>query len=239
MRTFPDLLETVVPVANAAARQLTTVANVKAMLGITDTSSDTLLGQLIDRVSGQIAGYCRLARDVVGNRPTLGAESLRATWYAPTDFPNYVEFRNVNEYRRGPALYLPWRVPITAIIGVIEDGTDLVLGTDYKFIGGFSGRLERLDAQGRPAFWSPNAIVVEFDCGWSLPTDVPPEIEAACIDQIRYVFLGRKRDPAIRSEAVQEVATVSYSVPGGDAIGDSGLLPNVEAALQDYRNPVP
>jgi hypothetical protein len=243
MRTFSDLLETVTPVANAAARQLTTTANVKAMLGITDSSTDTIINSLIDRATGQMADYCKLARDVVGNRPTFGTEVLRATWYPAHFHPQFGPYRgnnNPDSWRRGPSLYLPWRVPISLIDSVTEDGTTLTLGTDYKFTGGFSGELKRFDGDGAtPKHWSHLEVVVQFESGWSLPASVPPEVEAACIEQVRYVFLGRQRDRSVRSEAVPDLATIAYSVPGGDVMGASGLLPDVRDALEPYRNPVP
>ena len=56
------------------------------------------------------------------------------------------------------------------------------------------------------------------------------------IEQVKMKYLATDRDPALRSENTPDVWSGSYAVAGGDSIGSSGLLPQVEAALAPYKN---
>jgi len=215
------MLEVTAAAANGAARMLTTSAKVQAVLGIaTDTA---LIEAMIERVSALAAARCGLARDVAGAMPTFGTETLRATWFVDSG------------ERPRSALILPWRVPVTTITSVVEAAVTLTAGTDYRLVGG--GLVERL-VQDAPVAWSSGKIVVTYVAGWALATAnaVPPDLEAAVIEQVKGMYVARARDPAVRSVNVPEVYSASYSVAGGDSIGSSGLLAQVEAALAPYRN---
>lgn len=228
MRAFPTMLETVTPAASTtAARSLTTSANVKAALKIADTDSDTLIAALIPRVSALVVAWCRLANDDAGSVATFGRETLRATWQATTG-------------HRGNDIWLPWRLPITSIESVTEDGVALVASTDYVRMGARPGRLRRV-SDDAPTCWSSAKLVVEFKAGFPSPAsdNVDPAIEAAVIEQIKGMLYGADRDPALRSESSPDLASVSYSVTGGDVMGASVLLPAVRDMLAPWRNPAP
>ena len=212
------VFEVVTPAVNAAARRLTTAAKVQAALrlGAVDT---TLIESIIDAVSGECVRFCNLARAVAGPVPTFGLEVVRATWLgAGMD--------------RGSILVLPWRAPVTAVSSVVEDGTSLALNTDFRLVGG--GMLERM-ADDAPVCWSPDKIVVSWTAGWSLPAEVPAELEGQVIEQVKMKYLATDRDPALRSENTPDVWSGSYAVAGGDSIGESGLLRSLEVALSPYR----
>ena len=216
------MLEVTAAAASGAARMMTTAAKVQAVLGIdTDTA---LIEAMIERVSALAAARCGLARDVAGAMPTFGTETLRGTWFVDS-----------GERPRGSALILPWRVPVTAITSVVEAAVTLTAGTDYRLVGG--ALVERL-AEDAPIAWSSGKIVVTYVAGWALATAnaVPPDLEAAVIEQVKGMYVARARDPAVRSVNVPEVYSASYSVAGGDSIGSSGLLAQVEAALAPYKN---
>ena len=218
------LFEIVTAAANAAARRLTTKENVKAALRATGTSDDTLIDQYIDRVSARAAVYCKLARTGT-TPPTFGAEALRATWYAEPGC----------YYREADQLLLPWRVPVTSISSVVEDGTTLDPNTDYKLLDG--GLLQRLDSVTfAPKLWSGGKIVVVYVAGWSLPGSVPAEIEGAVIDQVKVGYLGTDRDPALRSDSTDGLGAETWAVPGGDSMGASGLLAPLEEVLDVFRD---
>lgn len=212
------LFEVVTPTANAAGRRLTTAAKVQAALrlGAVDT---TLIESIVDAVSGECVRFCNLARAVAGSVPTFGQEVVRATWLG-TDLD------------RTSTLILPWRAPITAVGSVIENGATLVMNTDFRLLG--SGMLERM-ADDALACWSTGKIVVSYTAGWSLPTDVPAELEGQVIEQVKMKFLATDRDPALRSENTPDVWSGSYAVAGGDSIGESGLLKSLEAALAPFK----
>ena len=212
------LFEVVTPAVNAVARRLTTAAKVQAALrlGAVDT---TLIESIIDAVSGECVRFCNLARAVAGPVPTFGQEVVRATWLgAGMD--------------RGSILILPWRTPITAVGSVIENGATLVMNTGFRLLG--SGMLERM-AGDALVCWSTGRIVVSYTAGWSLPTDVPAELEGQVIEQVKMKYLATERDPALRSENTPDVWSGSYAVAGGDSIGESGLLKSLEAALSPFK----
>lgn len=225
MADTPDLLETT-SAASSAARWLTTRANVKTAMRIGTTEMDALIDFLIPRASALIVGACGLATDNISSLPTFGQETLRAT------------FRNSGR-SRGPVLTLPWRVPVASIAACVEDGVTLVAGTDYELASAKPGKIRRLN-EGSPTLWSSAAIVVTFNAGWSLSEGVPPDLEAAAIEQIRAMVFAARRDPAIRSENVPDVASKSYALPGGDTF-TGAILPQVVSALaaSGYQNPMP
>jgi hypothetical protein len=233
MRAFADLLETVTPAASTtAARDLTTATSVKTALKITDTASDALIAALITRASALIVDYCRLARDAAGSVPAFGRETLRATWY----------IEKYGARCRGTDLVLPWRAPVYSVDSVVEDGTTLTVATDYILLGAKGGVLRRLSSDA-PIEWSENKIVVTWKAGMSttstLAANVDASLEAAAIEQVKTMLFGASRDPSIRSENLADVGAVSYSVPGGDVMGASVLMPSVRDMLAPWRNPAP
>ncbi len=235
MRAFADLLETVTPAASTtAARNLTDKATVKVALKITDTNSDALIDSLIPRVTQLIVNNCRLAQDASGGQPTFASEILRATWFVVGGLRQ----DRLLSTERGHDLYLPWRTPmVTAIDSVVEDGTALAASDDYIHLG--AGRLMRVSSD-VPIHWSTGKVVVVYRAGWpatptSLATNIDAAIQAAAIEQIKYMLFGADRDPAIRLENVFDIARRDYSVPGGDSMGADVLLPQVRDMLADYR----
>lgn len=213
-----DLFEVTSSEVNLDGRKLTTAAKVRATIG-SPSADDTLIGIIIDRVSALAAQYCNLARDITGKAPTFASETCRATWYYGAC--------------RGPRLALPWRTPITAITSVVEDGVTLE-SSDYQITAG--GILLRLNDD-IPIGWSYGKIVVVYVAGITatLSTNVQPDLEARVIDQVKMEYLGRDQDNAIRSETIPDVHQISRIIPGGDSLGDSGLLVSVEGALAPYR----
>lgn len=207
-------LEILTPAANAAARRLASVAEVKAVLDLTTSTDDAVLEAMIDRACALMATYCRLAR-VGATPPTFAEEELEATWDA--------------RQRLRPGLLLPWRFPVAAISAVVEDGVDLGEG-DYRLDDG--AELVRL-VNGAPSCWSSGAIVVTWTAGWVLASASPDDLKAACVEQVKHSFLARSRDSALRSEQVPDVYAASYS----DAVVAAALLPGVQAALDAYRAP--
>lgn len=211
----------------SAARSLTTSTSVQTALRISGSESDELIAALIPRVSALIVSWCRLAPDDAGAQPTFGLETLRATWQADGD-------------GRGNDLWLPWRLPVSSVDSVTEDGTSLAAGADYVRIGARPGFLRRV-SNGIACCWSAGTVVVEFKAGFASPAadTVEATIEAAAIEQIRAMLHGADRDPSIRSESVPDLGARTYSVTGGDVMGASVLLPAVRDMLAPWRCPQP
>ncbi len=211
-----DLLEMVTPVATDAARRLTSAATVRGLIG-SPAGDDSVLNSLIDWASQAMVDYCSLARPATGERATFAVETLRATWYE-TCAP------------RAPQLVLPWRLPITQIDSVVEDGTTLVAGTDFKLIGARPGILLRLDSD-TPMGWSSAKLVITHRAGLTLPS---AELEQAAIKQVTYAYKARRRDPSMRSIDIPDTYAASFNVAGGDAMTQR-LLPDVCRDLVDWK----
>lgn len=221
----PPLFEVTSPAVDAAARRLTTKENVKAALRITTATDDALVDQCIDQVSASVVTYCKMARPVGTTPPTFGAETLRATWFAEDG----CQYRDVDK------LVLPWRAVFGAIISAVEDGVTLSEGDDYELMSG--GLLQRLDSvTSVPKLWSSGKIVVVYTAGWSLPTDVPPDLEGRVIEQVKLAYLGTDRDPGVRAQTIFNVEQTEFSVAGGTSIGRSGLLTALENALSPFKD---
>lgn len=216
---FADLFEVTSTEVALASRRLTTAAVVRATIG-SPSADDTLIETIIDRVSALAVRYCNLALDITGKAPTFAQETCRATWFKAS-------------CSRRQKLILPWRIPVTAITSVVEDGVTLAT-TDYQITGG--GLLLRL-SDDTPIDWSAGKIVVVYTAGWSsLSANAPVDIQALVIEQVKMMYLGRDQDPAIRSETIPDVHQISRAVAGGDSLGDSGLLVTLEGALDPYRS---
>lgn len=212
--------EVTTPAADAGSRRLTTAARVRALIGSPPTD-DAKLESIIDGISAECARHCKLARPFnMASPPTFGQEVVKATWLAGCD-------------RRPTALVLPWRVAISSIGQVVENGVNLTTNVDYQLTSG--GLLERLSGD-RAANWSHGKIVVPYTAGWMLPNGVPAELERQVIEQVKMAYLTIDDEPGLRAEAVPDVYSASFSVAGGDTIGESGLLRSLEAALDAFKN---
>lgn len=215
----------------ATSRLLTSVTRVKESLGITDASQDTLISELIDRVSDEVVAYLRLPRADDGAIATLGVET-------------YVE---TLRYVSGAFdLYLTRR-PVSAIASLVEDGTTLTEGVDFQVVTNI-GSIQRLDGEDVIA-WAADKIVVTYDAGYVLPgdsgtRDLPYEIEEAAIYTIaaRMADLNSSSmDPDVKSETLFGVYSATYATDGtsGRAFGDAGTLPmRANALLAAHRNPM-
>ncbi len=220
---MPDdtpLFEVTTPAANADARKLTTAARVRGVIG-SPAGDDTKIGTLIDFVSAECARYCRLAAPANNaTPPTFGQEVVKATWLETC-------------HDRGTRLILPWRVAISAFGTVVEDGVNLTVNVDYRHVG--AGLLERISGD-VPICWSLGKIVVPYTAGWTLPTDVPPELESQVMQQVAMRYHMSRDNPAVRSRTTERVGSETLSVTGGDSIGESGLLKSLESALSAFRS---
>ena len=211
------LFEVITPVATAAARRLTTVAAVTAIMEEGDVPANAEVEDHILTVSDKLAEAAGLAKDAAGHIPTFASETLRATFYpADTD--------------RGTILYLPWRVPVTSITTIVENGISLAAGTDFILLPG--ARLLRMSTD-TPVCWSSAKIIVNYLAGWAsaLYENAPSTLRDACAEQVKYRILARETNKGLRSYTVNDIRSETFNVPGGDTIDKDGLLAEVSAAI--------
>jgi len=162
------------------------------MLTVTATAARELaisdatagLQELIGQASDVCARYC-------GRPEGFGRATVRQTE------------RNVNL----PCIILD-RDIAPAITSVIEDGTTLAV-TDYELDGSL---LYRLSGDYRIQ-WRATVLQVNYAAGYTLLTDLPQDIERACLIVLQAIYSSRGRDPHIRSESADGVGSVSYLDP--------------------------
>lgn len=194
----------------AVSTRLTTLASVKAGLGLIGGTDDAVLSDLIDRVSATIATHCNrvLAKETV-------TETFRLT---------------------SPAWELMLnRWPVTSVMGVTVAGVDID-AVGYELDRSF---LYRLSGSETRCQWPSGKIVVSYQAGYILPGDngrtLPPDIEEACIRLVRAAWFARNRDPALKSEEAHDVMAATYWLPGS---GDTASVPpDASGLLSPYRQP--
>ena len=196
-------------VTPASSRRLTTLPAVWRDLDLSAGPADLYLNDMIAEASDAVATFC--GRD-------LGVQS-------------YVEtFRD----SFGDVILSAW--PVVSVSAIKVDGTPIdltaaLLDTRTGIIGMPHRGLCRHHR---------GDVAVTYSAGYVLPVDpasndrtLPSDIERAVLLLIKSAYLGRTRDPALRSEEVTGIGTVSYGLAGMNR--DGTLPPDVEGLLQRYR----
>ena len=190
---------------------LTTLATMKAELGIVTGADDAAILAMIGQASAAIE------RDL--NRGALGLASYCETYRTSPSTGGYSG--------RGRLRLMLSRTPVATITSIVEDGQTLTAGDDFDFEAdvGFVNRL----AGGRVREWTAQTIQVTYDAGYVLPRfparDLPADIERACLSLVKLYYFARNRDPLVKSEDVQGAVNTAYFVGGGAIPPDiSGLL---------------
>ncbi len=206
------MLEVLIP----GDTRLTTLAAVKAELGITDTADDALLQTYIDQASAMIERFC-------------------GRWFGKAT------------YRETLAGYGTSRLLLscTPIVQVIMIECDGALVTDYLVEDADAGILYR---DGGWA-WSPKTggyierhpvagaerlnYVITYEAGYILPenagSNLPADIQRACIDLVKVRYAERSRDPSITSERLGDWQA-SYST--------DSITPQVVQILAPWRRAI-
>lgn len=204
----------------AATTDLTTLAAVKAELGITTTTDDAYIATLIAAASAAAVAWCRRTFAHTGYSETFRPSSLTG---------GYSGSPASSRLRLGA-----W--PVASVVSVAE-GTAPLAPTDYE-LDAEAGILWRLDAAGNRIAWPNSKITVAFSAGWLLPNEVgrtlPVDIERAAILLTKTSYMARARDPLVKAESVAGVLDTQFWV---GAVGASSLLPEAENLLAPYRLP--
>lgn len=201
----------------AESLALVSVDDAKAVLGIdpSDTSQDAALARQIDSVSAAINNWCDRVFVVQTYRDQV--RNGRGGWGEPLVTRQY------------PILLDDSGVPI---VDVAENGAaiDAALLEIYPE----TGSIYRLDSGSiAPGAWAAALIVVDYAAGFD---PVPPDVQAAALEWLTARHRAIGRDPALRSETVPDLYSVTYgSVAGGDSSTASSLPPGVRDLLEPYR----
>ncbi|TIO72236.1 head-tail connector protein [Mesorhizobium sp.] len=208
------VITTVVTPPTSAA--LTTLANVKAELSITDASLDTLLTSYIGSASAAIAQYC--------NR-TFGVQTLKDEAWPEREFYSYQLPGTLSAIQLSN-----W--PVVAVTSLTENGDALVDGTDYR-VDKATGTLLRLDGLGYVKPWLAWPIVATYSAGYAT---IPADIDDAAVRMVKARYLAKGRDPFMKQENIPGVREVTYWVATGADAGN--MPPDVADILENYRQPV-
>lgn len=224
----PSPLRRLIVSTPATSKRLTSVSRVKQSLGITDTSQDALITELIERVSREVVAYLRIPAADDATEATLGRES-------------YVE--TIRDVSGDYEVFLTRR-PLSLVLYVEEDGVALEGDVDYQ-VNMSAGAIQRL-SNDELAPWSGAKIVVTYDAGYLLPDNadrnLPYEIEEAAI----YAISSRMQDlqpdgcdREVKSEAIPGVYSATYETSDARANTGNGMLPDrTRALLAAHRRPM-
>ena len=201
---------TVTVLTPAESRDLTALETLKLQLDITSNEEDEKLKIWIHQASVAIEDFCCrvFAQEFV-------RESVR-----------------LDTYGAGQFIYLSRR-PIVEITSITENGTALVVDTDYE-VETDSGLLWRMSNNYRTCWTGASRVIVEYIGGYSLLDELPYPIERACIHLVKNYRAMNMRDPLLRSEEIPGVIRYDYQVtnPAGQ---DGGMPPDVTSLISPYR----
>jgi hypothetical protein len=189
--------------------KLIALADLKAVLGITDSANDTLLGNIIQRGSDAIARFCNRVfaqRTVIETLPGPGGQLLKLKFS-----------------------------PIVTLTSIAYDG-ETVDSDTYTLIEPDAGIVfcESYWAYTGHAY----DYTATYSHGYNLPdtagTDtLPHDIQQAALELCKGMWLARQRDPSVTMESVPDVYTVQYGAKNGDSLG--AIPPNVQELLLPYK----
>ena len=111
---------------------------------------------------------------------------------------------------------------------------------DHRELDSATGEAVAARRNRPPRRMAGGQIVVAYAAGYLLPGDpqhdLPEDLERACLETVKARWFARLRDPLIKGEQVQGIASTDYWVPStGD--GDPGLPPSVIGLLQRFCLP--
>lgn len=200
-----SVLEIVTP---AVSQDLTVLATVKQELGIATlvTTHDAKIQNWIKQASDAISRHC--------NR-VFGQETVKQTIFLDRELRDLVLDR----------------IPVDTIAEVKVD--DVALATTDYLVGPQDGILNRLSS-GAMSCWSCGKIEISYVGGFTLLSELPYDIERACISMVTALYMQSGRDPLAKRIEIPGVMTTDYWVGGTGRPGE--LPPDVEALIAPYRS---
>lgn len=210
----------------ATIKWLTTLATLKADLGITTGDEDVYLEEKISQVSAAVVSYLKVPKASDGTA-TLGAESLVETFrFEPASLGSANPRKHLILARR----------PVTQVASVTV-GTVTLDPSQYE-LDGAAGLLLRLRSDRMSSWDGCSKVVVANTAGWLLPdkgTDrtLPFDIESAVISMIRQARSAKDRDPMVKAEWTTDIERIEYWV--GSTGVNGAFPPDVAGLLEPFR----
>src|SRR6266704_583649 len=182
----------------ATSYDLTTLANVKAELDVTNGASDTILRRYISGASQASMQYCnRIFAVETVSEQFLSGHARRLT-------------------RNGVMPLQLTRWPLITVTSVTEDGDLLVENTDY-LVDKTNGQLTRLDSSGFPRTWPTLSIIVVYSAGYST---TPADLEDAIIRMVTKRWSAKGRDATLKQESIPGVIEQQFWIATGTEAGN-------------------
>lgn len=197
----------------ASSYDLTTLADVKAELGITTGVSDSVLRRYISSASAAAMQYC--------NR-TFSVEVVSEQFFSD---------RATRLVRGGVKPLQLTRWPIISVASVTENSVPLAINTDYA-IDPANGQLTRLDDCGSAVYWRPLSLTVAYSAGYAA---IPLDLADAIIRMVTRRFAAKGRDPNLKQQNIPGVIEQQWWIATGT---ESGNSPDITDVLDNYRVPL-
>jgi hypothetical protein len=189
--------------------KLIALADLKAILGVTDGANDTLLGNIIQRGSDAMARFCNRVfaqRTVVETLPGPGGQLLKLNFS-----------------------------PVVTLTSTAFDG-ETVDSDTYTLTEPDAGIVF---CESYWAYTGhKSSYTATYAHGYNLPDmsgadTLPHDIQQAALELCKGMWLARQRDPSVTMESVPDVYTVQYGVKNGGSLG--AIPPNVQELLLPYK----
>lgn len=198
-------------VTAADTHDLTTLATAKDELNILDSAQDDRIRRWIHEISGFIETYC--------NR-TFASETVSELWRTPGNGVDMDRLRLT-------------RFPVSAVTSITEDADAALTTSDYETDADAGWIYRMTGASGTRTRWYAQKIVVVYTAGYATLTDLPWQIETACLTLLQHRNAARGRgDPYLQQIDVPGLLTRRWWIPSGDA---AGLPPEVIDLLAPFR----
>lgn len=184
------MLEIITP---ASDTRLISIEAARVAIGLADddTSQDAALEPLIDQASAAIVSF-------------IGQPLARQT------------YRETVWSRSASDSLMLSRFPVASIASVGVDGADI--DADGYRVDLATGIVHRRSPTRCGPFWPAGETVVEYAAGYELPDGLPADIQRAAILMLRQAHSAGGRDPLLRSEDTDGVASFSYFAAGAAAV---------------------
>jgi Phage gp6-like head-tail connector protein len=196
--------------AAPSTTKLIALADLKAVLGITDSASDALLGNIIQRGSDAIARVCNRVfaqRTIIEALPGAGGQLLKLKF-----------------------------APIVTLTSIALDG-ETVESDSYTLTEPDAGIVIR--EAGWAYTDHQYSYAATYVHGYNLPDmsgadTLPHDIQQAALELCKGVWLARQRDSSVTMESVPDVYTVQYG-QGKNGVAVGAIPPNVQELLLPYK----